>query len=60
MCSQLSTMDETSDLRQMLACDVDRKEHGFNAMALRKMLIRTTKAAKRLAGSLALAFSLIL
>jgi len=53
-------MDETSDLRQMLACDVDRKEHGFNAMALRKMLIRTTKAAKRLAGSLALAFSLIL
>ena len=57
MCSQLSTMDETSDLRQMLAYDVDQKEHGFNAMALRKMLIRT---AKRLAGSLSLAFSLIL
>jgi hypothetical protein len=38
--SQLSTIDEASYVRQMLACDVDQKERGFDAMALRKMLIR--------------------
>ena len=41
MCSQLSTIDEASDLRQILACDVDQKKGGFDAMVFRKMLIRT-------------------
>jgi hypothetical protein len=39
MCSQLSTIDEARDLRQILACDVDQKERGFDAVALRKILI---------------------
>ena len=39
-CSQLSTIDEASDLCQILACDVDQKEGGFDAMVFRKMLIR--------------------
>ena len=43
-CSQLSTIDEASYLRQMLACDVDQKERGFDAMALRKLLIRRDTA----------------
>ena len=51
MCSQLSTIDEASDLRQILACDVDQKERGFDAMALRKMLIRTGHRRNQLAAS---------
>ena len=39
-CSQLSAIGEVSDLRQMLACNVDEKERGFDAMAFRNMLIR--------------------
>ena len=37
-CPQRSTIDEAGDLRQILACDVDQKKRGFNAMTLRKML----------------------
>ena len=51
MCSQLSTIDEASDLRQILACDVDQKEGGFDAMAFRKMLIRTGHRRNQLAAS---------
>ena len=40
-CPQRSTIDEAGDLRQILACDVDQKKRGFNAMTLRKMLKRT-------------------
>ena len=36
---QLSTIDESSDLRQKLARHVDQKERGFDAMAPRKVLI---------------------
>jgi len=50
-CSQLSTIDEASDLRQILARDVDQKERGFNAMALRKMLIRGGHRRNQLAAS---------
>jgi hypothetical protein len=39
-CSQLSTIDEASDLRQILARDVDQKEGGFDAIAFCKFLIR--------------------
>src|SRR3954471_434904 len=39
-CFQLSTVEEASDLRQVPARDVDQKEAGFDAMVLRKSLIR--------------------
>src|SRR3954465_422956 len=48
-CAQLSTIDKASDLRQTLACDVNQKERGFDAMALRKMLIRTGHRRNQLA-----------
>ena len=51
MCSQLSTIDEASDLRQRLACDVDQKEGGIDAMAFCKMLIRTGHRRNQLAAS---------
>ncbi len=51
MCSQLSTIDEAGDLCQILACDVDQKEAGFDAMALRKMLIRTGHSRNQPAAS---------
>jgi hypothetical protein len=35
----------------MLACDVDQKERGFDAMALRKMLIRAGHRRNQLAAS---------
>ena len=35
----------------MVACDVDQKERGFDAMALRKMLIRTGHRRNQLAAS---------
>ena len=35
----------------MLACDVDQKERGFDAMALRKMLIRWGHRRNQLAAS---------
>src|SRR5690349_15521512 len=50
-CSQLSSIDKASYLRQMLACDVDQKERGFDAMALRKMLIRLGHRRNQLAAS---------
>ena len=50
-CSQLTTIDKASDLRQILACDVDQKVRGFDAMALRKMLIRTGHRRNQLAAS---------
>jgi hypothetical protein len=50
-CSQLSTIGEASYLRQMLACDVDQKERGFDAMALRKMLIGWGHRRNQLAAS---------
>lgn len=40
-CFQLSLIYIESDLRQMAACDVDKKEGGFDAMELRKILIGT-------------------
>jgi hypothetical protein len=39
-CSQISTVDQIGDVRQVLGCDVDQKEGGVDAMALCKVLIR--------------------
>src|SRR4051794_31311616 len=49
--SQLSTIDEAGDLRQILARDVDQEERGFDAVALRKMLIRIGYRRNQLAAS---------
>jgi hypothetical protein len=40
-CFQLSTIDEGSDVSQALGGNLDQKECGFDAMALRKILIGT-------------------
>ena len=37
--------------RQILGCDIDQKERGFDAMALRKMLIRMGDRRNQLAAS---------
>src|SRR5262245_53864475 len=49
VCSQLYTIDEASDLRQILAGDVDQKKGGFDAMVLSKMLIRIGNSGDQLA-----------
>src|ERR1700753_4196940 len=41
VCSQLSGIDQASNLRQIMAGDVDQEESCFDAMALRELLIRT-------------------
>ncbi len=50
-CSQLSSSDEASDLRQILARDVDQKEGGFNTVALCKILIRAGHCRDQLAAA---------
>ena len=50
-CCELSTVDQSCDLRQMSACDADQKEDGFDAMGLRKMLIRTRYGRNQLTTS---------
>jgi hypothetical protein len=51
MRSQLSTLDEASDLRQIVTCDVDQEERGFNAIGLRKMLIGIGHCRNQLSAS---------
>src|SRR5262245_18442004 len=39
-CAQLSVVDQAGDLGQMPGRDIDEEEGGFDAMALRKVLVR--------------------
>ena len=50
-CFKVSTIDEASDVSQTLVCDLDQKECGFDAMALRKILIRKGHSRNQLAAS---------
>jgi hypothetical protein len=49
--SQLSTIDQDGDLRQVLAGDVHEKERGFDPVALREALIRLGYGRNQLAAS---------
>src|SRR5579883_3267669 len=51
LCSQLSSIDETGDLHQMSARDVDKKEAGLNTVALCKILIRVGNRGDQLAAA---------
>src|SRR5690349_15575729 len=48
---QFAAFDETRDLCQVMACDVDQKKPGFNAMTLGKVLIRCGDRRDQLATS---------
>src|SRR4051794_19807248 len=48
---QISTVDQGSDLRQVMACHIDQEKCGFHSMTQRKILVRMRYRRNQLAAS---------